>query len=212
MNEKNRPIFRWPDRQLLLFFIFAVVAVSTEFAVIYGITNRWASDAPNTHQWYTAWEVTVPFWPVFILPYFSIYFMLLLSVFVLDFFEMRVFTKTVAAAIALGGLVFWLFPCSSGFARDNQPAEFTTLYRLLYSLDRPHNLVPSLHITLSAISALAMSRGRRRSMQIFLAAWFSAIVASVLLVHQHHLLDIITGLSLAVFCSRYFFAGQKTTA
>ncbi len=49
-------------------------------------------------------------------------------------------------------VVFVLFPGELGYSRPEYVAEFDFLFQLLYQLDRPHNLYPSLHVTFSSLT------------------------------------------------------------
>ena len=71
---------------------------------------------------------------------------------------------------------------------------------MLFMLDAPHNLAPSLHIVFSTIAVLACAHHAPRPARLGLWAWLMAIAASTLLTHQHHILDVATGLLVAFAC------------
>ena len=71
----------------------------------------------------------------------------------------------------------------------------------LFALDHPHNLVPSLHVAWSCAAVLAIIRHTGRGLTLLFLLWLVLIVSSVLLVHQHHVADVVTGLLLAVTVS-----------
>ena len=72
-------------------------------------------------------------------------------------------------------------------------------------VDKPHNLLPSLHIVYTALTCLAVCQCQwpkgRAGLCIAIVLWSVAICASTMLVHQHHVLDVVTALLLvAVLC------------
>ena len=102
----------------------------------------------------------------------------------------------------LGGVIFFLFPAQLGFVRQVPESPlYRTMYTTLFALDHPHNLVPSLHVAWSCAAVLAIIRHTGRGLTLLFLLWLVLIVLSVLLVHQHHVADVVTGLLLAVTVS-----------
>jgi membrane-associated phospholipid phosphatase len=65
-------------------------------------------------------------------------------------------------------------------------------------VDLPHNLVPSLHVTFSALILFSLiDASVLFAAKLALSAWLILICLSTLLVHQHHLLDVAAGLLVA---------------
>jgi membrane-associated phospholipid phosphatase len=93
-------------------------------------------------------------------------------------------------------------PTISGFERPSNPVFLQGLFSTLYALDKPHNLFPSLHITLSALVVVAVTSGAGKCIQVFYSVWLLLLLISVLLIHQHHIADIFSGLALAYLCVR----------
>jgi membrane-associated phospholipid phosphatase len=74
----------------------------------------------------------------------------------------------------------------------------------VFSIDRPHNLVPSLHVIFSCAIALACADFASGALRIALLAWLVVIVASTLLVHQHHLLDLLVAFAIVYLLRRRY--------
>jgi membrane-associated phospholipid phosphatase len=70
--------------------------------------------------------------------------------------------------------------------------------RLLYSMDLPHNLMPSLHVSWSALFVISLRSASPAWLRRAFEAWFVALCTSVLLVHQHHVLDVAGGILVAL--------------
>jgi membrane-associated phospholipid phosphatase len=68
----------------------------------------------------------------------------------------------------------------------------------LYTIDRPFNTWPSLHVAQTGLVTLMMTHWlRRRSWAVFLWAVWAALVISTLTTKQHFIWDVITGSGLA---------------
>ena len=126
--------------------------------------------------------------------------MIFLSLFFLEIFELRRFFLTLVLGTVLGAIFFYLMPCACGYVRvipDYEP--WKTVLTGFYALDEPHNLVPSLHITYTTTALLYLREKATPRWYWALHIWTLAIYFSVILTHQHHLIDIATGLALSVF-------------
>jgi hypothetical protein len=92
-----------------------------------------------------------------------------------------------------------LLPAKLGFVRQvPEGGFFESLYSKMFAVDMPHNMVPSLHVVFSALILLALAGTKTgKWWKIFWYGWLLVICASTMLVHQHHLIDVIAGLALA---------------
>ena len=110
--------------------------------------------------------------------------------------------------------VLLLLPAELGFVRNEDAGSHARLYEALYAVALPHNLVPSLHIVLTTLVVLSLMDSGVRVMRYVYATWLSLITVSVLLVHQHHIVDVVSGLALAALCRRFMpgptLIGQET--
>src|SRR5262249_38786418 len=59
-----------------------------------------------------------------------------------------------------------------------------------------YNCVPSLHVALAATAGWFYLKVGGALWRFFVCAWVAAIVASTLLGHQHHLVDLVAGAAL----------------
>ena len=78
------------------------------------------------------------------------------------------------------------------------------IFNPFLAMDKPYNLLPSLHITLRTILADLYARKSRGFVNLSLHVWFSLVGLSTLLTHQHHVIDVLGGFALAGI-SIYFF-------
>jgi len=170
------------------------------FFVVYGILNAYTASLSGVPSLYAGWEYRIPFVPWMILPYMSLDF-LFVGAFLLcrSHRELRVLGQRVSLAILLSALGFWLMPLRFAFERPATTGLPGALFDLL-SLDLPFNQCPSLHISLGLLIGAVYWRhtqGARRGLSML---WFALILASPLLVYQHHAVDILGGALVWLLC------------
>jgi hypothetical protein len=74
------------------------------------------------------------------------------------------------------------------------------IFSFLHGFDRPCNMFPSLHIALRTILADTYARHARGVLLWLVHIWFSLIGFSTVLTWQHHVIDVVGGFILALFC------------
>ena len=167
---------------------------------IYLGTNEIAAHRTSFYQLYFEFERDIPMVPWMIHVYNSFHVLLLLNFLIIkNPLKIRAIAISLIASSAIASVFFLLFPAELGFSRTENIQGYEFWYDALHWLDHPHNLVPSLHITFSALSVYVISTeiGSVFLKLIFLL-WFLLICSSIVLVHQHHLTDVVSGFVLAV--------------
>ncbi len=186
----------------------ASVGLSVLFLVVYSGCNWITAQRHDVGTIYFEWERLIPFVPLMIVPYMSIDLFFVTAPFLFrDARELKVFVARVASAIFLAGVCFLVIPLRFAFPRPHAEGWLGALFNWFRRIDAPYNLFPSLHaaLLLFLIEAYARHlRGPKRSAVMF---WFVLIGLSPLLTHQHHVIDILGGFVLAVFC--FFFVRPK---
>jgi len=180
----------------------ALVGVS--FFSIYPTTN-WFAGLRDPRCLFFAWELSLPLVPQFIWFYLSMYILFALPPFFLSPGELKLLAKELIAATCLAGVVFFVLPARLGFPRVVPPDwPYREMFQTLFAIDQPFNLVPSLHVVYSTaiVLAIAGQLGKRRRAALFV--WLGLLCVSTILVHQHHLLDVATGLALAFGLHSYW--------
>jgi hypothetical protein len=176
-------------------------ALSLLFVFIYGGCNALAARLPDPGVCFFAWELRIPFVPAFIVPYMSIDLFFIISPLLCeDVIELRAQARRVTMAIIVAGLAFLWFPLTTGYPRPEVSGWSGWLFEFLWSFDKPHNLVPSLHIALASLLWPMYARHTRGLLKGFLHIWFTLILLSPLFTWQHHLLDLVTGAMLGQVC------------
>lgn len=184
----------------ILYYLKLALPLTLLFIMVYGSANWFNSLRAEHYNFYSERELVIPFIPEMILVYFSIQILFLLPIIHCNKIEMNVLAKRMALAILIAGTIFLLFPTRTGFVRSDSIESFQLLFVTLYSLDMQHNLFPSLHITLSTLVVTTLFNNINTFTKIFYLAWLGTLYLSVLLIHQHHVADIIGGILLTFLC------------
>jgi len=174
--------------------------ISVVFFTVYPLCNWVTANRDVTLSLYVSQELSIPFVPEFVWVYLSLYPLFLVPPFFLEPEHMNNLGRQLIGATVFCGTVFLLLPAQLGFERVIPEDPFYSgFFARIFELDLPHNLVPSLHVAFSALILITL----RNYAQIALVkrvfdAWLVLICFSTVLVHQHHLIDVITGLLVAI--------------
>lgn len=180
--------------------LLSSTALSTLFIVVYGGSNALASQR-ELRTCFFPWEKQIPFVSLFITSYLSIDLFFVASFLLcLDASELRTHSRRIAMAILIAGVAFITFPLTVGYGRPEVSGWTGWLFEFLWSFDKPHNLVPSLHVGLASLLWPVYARHSRGLPRWLIHGWFAMIVVSPLLTWQHHVLDVVTGAMLGQFC------------
>ncbi len=191
-------------KDLLIFSGYGVVLFSL-FALIYGSTNHRSAQTDDVYRLFWNWETGLPFVSSMIVVYFTLNLLTASTMFFLRGKEIHFLALTYGIAILLGGSVFYFFPTTAGFERAGLSSPWANWYSVLYSWDGPFNLFPSMHIALSSISVFCLTKEVSAPVRRFFYTWLTLICVSVVLTHQHHLIDVLGGLALGKMCVNTFF-------
>lgn len=194
-----QPWFRLPDGPTLRTVLGWCLLIDLLFLPIYGVSNWLTRQREDLLDLYLPAELAIPLVPGAIWAYFSMFLLFCLPLFTLP----RERARNEALAAILGLLVaasIWLLlPARLGFERI-LPVGYEALYELIFILDAPHNLVPSLHLVFSTLAVLTCGQNAPWLARVGLWIWLICIAVSTLLTHQHHVLDVVTGFFVAVVC------------
>jgi hypothetical protein len=171
------------------------------FFLSYGWVNHFTSGRNDVGVLVEAWERNIPFVPWLMLPYMSIdaFYALSLLLFrkrkALDRHAFRLLLATIISIIG-----FLLFPLKFTFVIPKAEGFNGALQSVLFGFDKPYNQAPSLHISLLIILWVVYAKKLQGFARLVIHGWFLAIAASVLLVYQHHFIDVWTGALVGLFC------------
>ena len=189
--------------------ILAMIACVALIAFVYGLTNILSSTLPSVTVLMFPWESSIPFLPWMAGPYMS-WDLLLAGAFFLcaDDDELRVLQRRIAGCTFISAFFFLLLPTTLGLERPELTGLAGRVFDVI-SIDGPFNLFPSLHVSLTLVFWPSYRRLRSGWLVRTLDLWFVAIVASTVLVRQHHAIDIPGGLAVGYTALRLFPSGTS---
>jgi membrane-associated phospholipid phosphatase len=176
-------------------------ALSALFLIVYGTCNWVTAHRMDVGSLYFNWEHAIPFVPFLVPAYLSLDLFFIGAPFLCrSDEELRAYTKRISAAILIAGVCFLLFPLRFAFGRPDAGKAFGLVFDWFRSVDPPYNLFPSLHAALLLLVAGVYVQNLRGSVRAAAISWFILIGVSPVLTYQHHLVDIVGGIILAVGC------------
>lgn len=171
------------------------------FFVVYGFCDWYASRLPSVPGYFYEWEKWIPFVPAAIVPYFTIDILYAGSLFLCrDRRELNIHAWRIIAAILISGAGFILFPLRYVFERPPVDGFYGLFFDALFSFGEWYNQAPSLHMSLLIVLWACFARHTAGRWRWLLHGWCAVIGVSVLLVQQHHVIDIWTGLLVGAVC------------
>ncbi|HJV32722.1 MAG TPA: phosphatase PAP2 family protein, partial [Patescibacteria group bacterium] len=176
--------------------ILLFIGLAVFWAAAYLGTGAWnAGRASGVLAWDPVWSF--PFASAFVAPYLSAYLLPFAAFAALrERRKFRRFAAVVAGTIAFSAAVFVLWPLTIARPDLGFGSFSDHLLAALYAADRPTNLFPSLHVSLSFLFALAVGDARPR-LRPWALAWAALIAVSTLLTRQHYLVDVVGGVIVA---------------
>ena len=174
--------------------------ISVVFFTVYPLCNWLTAKRETVFSLYVSAELQIPFVPEFVWIYLSLYLLFVIPPIFLSASRMNALGKRLVGATIFCGIVFLIIPAELGFERTVPDDPFyNTMFAHLFAVDLPHNMAPSLHVTFSAmILFVLLNESQSAASTTVFWIWLVLICASTVLVHQHHLLDVVTGLLVAM--------------
>lgn len=153
----------------------------------------------------SAWDEAIPFVPVFIIFYIGAYVQWILyyqRLTVEDERTCRWFMTAEIMTKLISLVIFIRVPLTIVRPAVAKKGIFSELTKMIYLMDTPTELLPSLHCVQSWLSfRLLMNVRREKKWQIVFGAVFTiGVFASTLFVKQHYLVDVAAGILLAEVC------------
>jgi len=188
--------------------VLLFTGVSVLWAVLYLSVAGWNAGRAGC---VLAWDPAhlLPRLSLFVVPYLSVGALAVLPILVFrDRAAFRRLAAVTAGVIVFSVIVFILWPLHMPRQPIVQASPFDWLLGRTYAADRPTNLFPSLHVSLSVLFALAVGYVRPR-WKPWLLSWAALIAASTLFTHQHYAIDVLGGTLVAWIGWKIFLRGQK---
>jgi len=189
------------DAHAALIFSLAFLTI---FVVFFGGTSALSAFIPWRAEVALPFELDIPFRPEWSIVYLSMIPLLLLLPLARprwqDLFPVFI---TLVAETVVASAIFIALPVQSSFPERHATGTWGDAFLLADTLNLERNLFPSLHVAFAVTAALALAPTVGRWSRLLLLAWVSAISASTLLIHEHHLVDVAAGALLAMLAWRH---------
>ena len=180
----------------LFFLLFIVIEV------FYFLTQLRDIDYNLVH---VSLDDMIPFLPVFVIPY-VVWYVYVPGGMLYNFFvDKNAFCKqilTVISGMAISIIIFCIYPTTVDFRPSAEgDGFFLWVCRLLFSNDKPVNVLPSMHCFEAVIIHLTAFRNEKLRRNITLR--IGSIILSVLIclstvfIKQHSVVDLVSGVALA---------------
>ena len=192
--KPSPPFLAWPGRRVVAEAVILGTAQTVWWMLVYYGAD-WVTGVRSARvRVHLEAELAIPFVPEFILVYRSLDPLFLIAPFVLrTSAQIRALTWALFGVTLIAGLGFLLLPAEPAYMPQEIPKFWAGIFAVNTQIVRRHNMVPSLHVALSTVVLAAYGTGRRAWGRAALAAWGGLIALSTLLVHEHHVLDVVTG-------------------
>lgn len=168
------------------------------FVAVYGSLNWLSTQRVDRWRLWFEWELAIPLLPWMAWAYLSLFASFFLPMFVLDAPRIHALCRRLAFATVVSDMCFLFFPAELGFTRLAPVQEGGFALGLIHQIDLPHNLAPSLHVSWSLILLCSMRAVSTAWLRRGFDAWLALLLASVVFTHQHHLLDVVGGMLVAL--------------
>ena len=179
---------------LLLVALFALL-----FIVVYGGADLLSAGVADRYRLAFEFEARLPFVPGMAFVYLSILPLMLLAPFVFDTpAKLAPLFVVLTLEVLIAGVFFLLFPMQEIFPPRDTEVGNTVIYSIADTLNLRYNDLPSLHVALSLTTAIALSRQGKAWGRWFYLIWGVLITVSSVLMHQHHIADVVAGSLLAL--------------
>jgi hypothetical protein len=210
MRRQGEPFLAWPGRALLARTLVLALPVTLWWMLVYHGANWLTGLRPSRVRVHLNAEQGMPFVPPLILAYLSMDLVFMPAPFILrSRRELEALALGLAAVTAVAGVSFLLFPAEPAYPPCD-PGAWSAWFTFARAVALPYNLVPSLHVAMGCL-CLAVYAGRCGAVgKVCLGTWAAAIALSTLLTHQHHVLDVATGLALAFAGKRFIYDRWRT--
>jgi hypothetical protein len=148
-------------------------------------------------KWITSIDEKIPFIWWMIIPYYSYYILLIMPPFVIKKINfIKLLTRTLIEISILCYIIYIFWPISSSSALESvNPNPLDFLHNFITFNFLHQNALPSMHVTVTVIIALAITKYENKLRNLMLII-ILAIFLATFLIKQHYLMDSISGLLL----------------
>lgn len=208
-NSDQRRFWGWPGaKNLANAYLVLGVPSFAWFAFVYAGADYLA----GLHQYrvplYHLAELSIPLIPATTVFYNSLHLIYAVAPFILRTRgEMKALAFVWFVMTLMGGILFLVIPFEPGFPPPDSASMgiWRGMFEFADNANLRFNCCPSLHVAWGVATLDIYARSAGRAGNAFLWIWSAGLSLSTLLLHQHHVIDVIGGLALAWWGSRILF-------
>lgn len=187
-------------------FVFLTLTFNFLFYAVYGLSNYITSCHDYRIYIHFEFEKEIPFIPEFSAVYLSVGAMLGLSFFILKRLEDLIpFFIALVYLTLIAGVFFIFIPVESAYPVRQVSGYWGIIFRIADTMNLQYNLFPSLHVAFATVSFLNYWKFVNTLSKILLFLWTILIILSTLFIHEHHILDIVSGIVLAYIVKKKLY-------
>ena len=209
MNRKEHRFLAWPGGKNLAYAYFVLGIPSFAwFAFVYA----GADYLTGLHQYrvplYLDAELAIPLIPATTVFYNSLHVIYSLAPFILRTRpEMYSLVLVWFWMTLVGGIGFLVIPFEPGFPPPDSSGMgmWRGMFEFADNANLRFNCCPSLHVAWAVATIDIYARSATRTGKLPLAMWSAGVCLSTLFLHQHHVIDVIGGLIVALWGSRVLY-------
>jgi len=206
VKDIREPFFAWPGWRFLGHYTLLGMVIALCFAMVYGACDWITAHRSFRLPLHFSWESRIPFMPRMAPVYLSIFPMFWGIPFILRTrAELLAMAKAMGAIIGIAGVGFLLLPAENAHPHPSNIDPLPDLFRLADWLNLDHNDVPSLHVALAILCVTVIAQKAGAIGKSALWIWAAAVSASTLVTHQHHVLDVATGMALGLIGAKVLY-------
>ena len=109
----------------------------------------------------------------------------------------KLFFKVMLIETIIASFFFLILPVENTYPDKLVTGLFSSVFHLADKVNLTYNELPSLHVAFAFTAAYFYQSKVAITGKIFLFLWASLVALSTLLTHQHHLISVLSGITLS---------------
>ncbi|WP_164018078.1 phosphatase PAP2 family protein [Pyxidicoccus trucidator] len=191
-------LFGLPRREELVLTGSLTVGFALFFLAVYGGASWVTGFYSGGLRVELPFERHIPFVPAWAAVYVSMDVLLLLSLLVFRTWrDMVPFALALCVETVVGAVGFLVLPVEVAWPARVVHGGWAEVFFLADTMNLERNYLPSLHVAFACTAALAYAERSGWLARTVFGLWAAGIAASTLLIHEHHLVDVVAGALLA---------------
>lgn len=171
------------------------------FIFFYKAAGIYASNLESVPSFYFPWEKNIPFILWLVIPYMSSgIFFVIIFLLCKTKESLYILVKQINSITIISSITFFIFPLKFAFEKPEIKNSFLSIFfQFLERMDNSFNQCPSLHISYAVIFTIVFYKEIKSKVKYLFCVWFFLMGLSTIFIYQHHVIDVIFALLLAIF-------------